>query len=97
VIDLIDGEQPPIANRLRELGLARRAALTLPLNIGRPPRHLTQTFVEGAVSVGDPDRLLQHGCNDTLGGLLDQLQGERPADATANDVKPIDTEMVEQL
>jgi DNA-binding transcriptional LysR family regulator len=34
VIDIIDGEQPLIANRLRELGVARRAALTLPLNAG---------------------------------------------------------------
>jgi DNA-binding transcriptional LysR family regulator len=36
VIDIIDGEQPLIANRLRELGVARSAALTLPLNIGAP-------------------------------------------------------------
>jgi DNA-binding transcriptional LysR family regulator len=36
VIDIIDGEQPLIASRLRELGVARRAALTLPLNIGAP-------------------------------------------------------------
>jgi DNA-binding transcriptional LysR family regulator len=36
VIDIIDGEQPLIANRLRELGAARRAALTLPLNVGVP-------------------------------------------------------------
>jgi len=36
VIDIIDGEQPLIANRLRELGVARRAALTLPLNFGAP-------------------------------------------------------------
>ena len=34
VIDIIDGEQPLIANRLSELGVARRAALTLPLNAG---------------------------------------------------------------
>jgi DNA-binding transcriptional LysR family regulator len=34
VIDIIDGEQPLIANRLRELGVARRAALTVPLNAG---------------------------------------------------------------
>jgi DNA-binding transcriptional LysR family regulator len=34
VIDIIDGEQPLIAHRLRELGVARRAALTLPLNDG---------------------------------------------------------------
>ena len=34
VIDIIDGEQPLIANRLRELGVARRAGLTLPLNAG---------------------------------------------------------------
>jgi DNA-binding transcriptional LysR family regulator len=34
VIDIIDGEQPVIANRLRELGVARRAALTVPLNVG---------------------------------------------------------------
>jgi DNA-binding transcriptional LysR family regulator len=36
VIDIIDGEQPLIANRLRELGVPRRAALTLPLNVGAP-------------------------------------------------------------
>jgi DNA-binding transcriptional LysR family regulator len=36
VIDIIDGEQPLIANRLRKLGVARRAALTLPLNVGAP-------------------------------------------------------------
>jgi DNA-binding transcriptional LysR family regulator len=36
VIDIIDGEQPLIASRLRELGVARRAALTLPLNMGAP-------------------------------------------------------------
>lgn len=34
VIDIIDGEQPLIAHRLRELGVARRAALTVPLNVG---------------------------------------------------------------
>jgi DNA-binding transcriptional LysR family regulator len=34
VIDIIDGDQPLIAHRLRELGVARRAALTLPLNAG---------------------------------------------------------------
>ena len=34
VIDIIDGEQPLIANRLRELGVARRAALTVSLNAG---------------------------------------------------------------
>ena len=34
VIDIIDGEQPLIADRLRELGIARRAALTVPLNAG---------------------------------------------------------------
>src|SRR6266566_3091221 len=36
VIDIIDGEQPLIANRLKELGVARRAALTLPLSVGAP-------------------------------------------------------------
>jgi DNA-binding transcriptional LysR family regulator len=36
VIDIIDGEQPLIADRLTELGVARRAALTLPLNVGAP-------------------------------------------------------------
>ena len=36
VIDIIDGEQPLIASRLRELGAARRAALTLPLLVGAP-------------------------------------------------------------
>jgi DNA-binding transcriptional LysR family regulator len=34
VIDIIDGEQPLIAHRLRELGVARRAAVTLPQNAG---------------------------------------------------------------
>jgi DNA-binding transcriptional LysR family regulator len=34
VIDIIDGEQPLIADRLRELGVARRAALTWPLFVG---------------------------------------------------------------
>jgi DNA-binding transcriptional LysR family regulator len=34
VIDIIDGEQPLIAARLRELGVARRAAVTLPQNAG---------------------------------------------------------------
>jgi DNA-binding transcriptional LysR family regulator len=34
VIDIIDGEQPLVATRLRELGAARRAALTLPLSVG---------------------------------------------------------------
>ena len=34
MIDIIDGEQPLIADRLRELGVARRAAVTLPLNAG---------------------------------------------------------------
>jgi hypothetical protein len=34
VIDIVGGEQPLIANRLRELGFERRAALTLPLNVG---------------------------------------------------------------
>jgi len=33
VIDIIDGEQPLIADRLRGLGVARRAAVTLPLNL----------------------------------------------------------------
>jgi DNA-binding transcriptional LysR family regulator len=33
VIDVIDGQQPLIENRLRELGVARRAALTVPLNV----------------------------------------------------------------
>jgi DNA-binding transcriptional LysR family regulator len=32
VIDIIEGDQPLIANRLAELGVARRAAVTLPLN-----------------------------------------------------------------
>jgi DNA-binding transcriptional LysR family regulator len=36
VIDIIDGEQPLLASRLRELGVARRALLTLPLNVGAP-------------------------------------------------------------
>ncbi len=36
VIDIIDGEQPLIAHRLRELGVARHAALTVPLNVGAP-------------------------------------------------------------
>src|SRR6266480_4512023 len=34
VIDIIDGEQPLIAERLRELGVVRGAAVTLPLNAG---------------------------------------------------------------
>jgi DNA-binding transcriptional LysR family regulator len=34
VIDIIDGEQPLIAHRLRELGATRRRALTLPLYAG---------------------------------------------------------------
>jgi DNA-binding transcriptional LysR family regulator len=34
VIDIIDGEQPLIFHRLRELGVARRAGVTLPLNAG---------------------------------------------------------------
>jgi len=33
VIDIIDGEQPLISERLKELGVARRAAVTLPLNL----------------------------------------------------------------
>jgi len=33
VIDIIDGEQPLIADRLRGLGVARRAAVTVPLNL----------------------------------------------------------------
>src|SRR2546423_5364966 len=36
VIDIIDGVQPLIAHRLRELGVARRAAVTLPQNAGAP-------------------------------------------------------------
>ena len=36
MIDIIDGQQPVIDNRLRELGLARRGALTLPLFVGAP-------------------------------------------------------------
>jgi DNA-binding transcriptional LysR family regulator len=36
VIDIIDGEQPLIAHRLRELGVTRRAALTVPLNAVAP-------------------------------------------------------------
>ena len=35
-IDIIDGEQPLIASRLAELGVARRSALTLPLLVGAP-------------------------------------------------------------
>src|SRR5580765_6857103 len=34
VIDIIDAEQPLIADRLRELGVARRPAVTLPQNAG---------------------------------------------------------------
>ncbi|MDX6442623.1 MAG: hypothetical protein QOE43_2352 [Gaiellaceae bacterium] len=33
-IDIVDGEQPLIVQRLRELGVARRASITLPLNAG---------------------------------------------------------------
>jgi DNA-binding transcriptional LysR family regulator len=36
VIDIVDGEQPLIADRLKELGVARRAAVTLPLFVGAP-------------------------------------------------------------
>jgi DNA-binding transcriptional LysR family regulator len=36
VIDIIDGDQPLIASRLRELCVERRAALTLPLHFGAP-------------------------------------------------------------
>ncbi len=36
MIDIIDGRQPVIDNRLRELGLTRRGALTLPLFVGAP-------------------------------------------------------------
>ena len=36
MIDIIDGQQPVIDNRLRELGLARRGSLTLPLFVGAP-------------------------------------------------------------
>jgi len=34
VIDIIDGDQPLIANRLAELGVARRPSVTLPLFVG---------------------------------------------------------------
>jgi DNA-binding transcriptional LysR family regulator len=48
VIDIIDGEQPLIAERLRELGVARRASLTWPLNSGAlsalPGTHLVATL-----------------------------------------------------
>lgn len=36
VIDIIDGDQPLIADRLRELGVVRRTALTLPMQIVAP-------------------------------------------------------------
>ena len=36
VIDIIDGDQPLIAQRLRALGVARRAAVTVPQNAGAP-------------------------------------------------------------
>jgi len=36
MIDIIDGQQPVIDNRLRELGLARCGSLTLPLFVGAP-------------------------------------------------------------
>jgi DNA-binding transcriptional LysR family regulator len=36
MIDIIDGQQPVIDNRLRDLGLARRGALMLPLFVGAP-------------------------------------------------------------
>jgi DNA-binding transcriptional LysR family regulator len=36
MIDIIDGRQPVIDNRLWELGLVRRGALTLPLFVGAP-------------------------------------------------------------
>jgi len=61
VIDIIDGEQPLITHRLRELGVARRAALTLPLNAGAPSAlpgtNLVATLNKRLVdrSAGDPE------------------------------------------
>ena len=45
VIDIIDGDQPLIANRLGELGVARGAALTLPLLVGAPAALPDTNFV----------------------------------------------------
>jgi DNA-binding transcriptional LysR family regulator len=61
VIDIIDGEQPLIVHRLRELGLARRAGITLPLNAGAhaalPGTNLVATLNKRLVDryVDDPE------------------------------------------
>jgi DNA-binding transcriptional LysR family regulator len=60
VIDIIDGEQPLIADRLRDLGVARRAAVTLPLNLAAlaalPGTNLVATLNKRLVDryAGDP-------------------------------------------
>src|SRR2546422_3242477 len=61
VIDIIDGEQPLIAHRLRELRVARRAALTVPQNAGAssalPGTNLVATLNKRLVDryVDDPE------------------------------------------
>ena len=42
------------------------------------------------------DRLRQHGALDALGLRLDQVPDERPADALAVQVAPVDAQMVEE-
>jgi DNA-binding transcriptional LysR family regulator len=60
VIDIIDGEQPLIANRLNEFGIARHAAVTLPLFVGAaaalPDTNLVATLNKRLVDkyVDDP-------------------------------------------
>jgi DNA-binding transcriptional LysR family regulator len=58
VIDIIDGEQPLIAERLRELGVARRAALTWPLNSG------ALSALPGTNLVATLNKRLVDGCAD---------------------------------
>jgi DNA-binding transcriptional LysR family regulator len=60
VIDIIDGEQPLIANRLKEFGIARHATVTLPLFVGAaaalPDTNLVATLNKRLVDkyVDDP-------------------------------------------
>lgn len=62
VIDVIDGEQPLIANRLRDLGTVRRPALTLPLHAMAsavlPETNLVATLPRRFVDTYDDDRAL---------------------------------------
>jgi DNA-binding transcriptional LysR family regulator len=62
VIDIIDGDQPLIASRLKELGVERRAALTLPLQFGAPSAlpdtHLVATLNGRLVDKCSDDRAL---------------------------------------